>query len=221
MKCEICNQQKAETVFFRVAEDGSEEELYVCHACAARERAFEQAHGIQVAALDAPQMPNLSDLPTPPDAPPGDFEGFPPPMGMEMGEPPLEILNQLKRALGKDIEGLDLPFPPETDTPKCPTCGTAFHTIHEGGNIGCANCYTFFRKELTELIQDIQDCTHYPAPPPAWMKDELLLQQLQVQYRDALMREDFDAAEALSKQIETVKQRLNTPPTEEEGRNEP
>ena len=57
MKCEICNQQKAETVFFRVAEDGSEEELYVCHACAARERAFEQAHGIQVAAMDAPQMP--------------------------------------------------------------------------------------------------------------------------------------------------------------------
>lgn len=224
MKCEICQQQKAETVFFRLAEDGSEEELYVCKACAARERAFEHPHGIQVAAMDAPPMPHPSKMPPMTDLPPdlaNDLpEGFPP-FGLDPNTPPLEILQQLKRVIGKEIEGLEPPFPSDSDSPKCPHCGTTFRSIQEGGDIGCAHCYSIFRNELTELIQEIQDCTHYPAPPPAWMKDEMLLQQLQVQYRDALVREDFDAAEALNQQITAVKKRLETPPAEQEGDDEP
>ena len=53
MKCELCHERQAETVLYRQSENGKREELYVCHACAARERAFGESRGIQVTAIDA------------------------------------------------------------------------------------------------------------------------------------------------------------------------
>ena len=37
MKCELCHQKDAETAI-QVEKEGAAEELYVCHACAKKER---------------------------------------------------------------------------------------------------------------------------------------------------------------------------------------
>lgn len=197
MKCEICQQNEAETVFFREKEDGTEEELYVCKSCAMRERAFGKPHGIQVATMET------SGLPQPPVGPEenpmdGAFDGAPKPV-------PPAILNQLKKLIGGEIE---LPgFPGESDEPttKCPTCGTSLTTIQQDGRLGCAACYTTFEKEIADLLSEIQDCTQYPGPPPKWMEDEIRLKELNTNYRDALIREDYDAAEQIAQAIKALK----------------
>lgn len=62
MKCELCHERQAETVLYRKGENGKREELYVCHACAARERAFGESRGIQVTAIDAGEQDGESPM---------------------------------------------------------------------------------------------------------------------------------------------------------------
>ncbi len=84
MKCELCHANNAETVLYRRNAEGKREELYVCHACAERERAFEEERGIQITAMRL----NGGAKPAPPEEPrKGADEAEDAPPADEAGEP--------------------------------------------------------------------------------------------------------------------------------------
>lgn len=223
MKCEICHQHEAETVLFRHSDSGKTEELYVCGACATRERAFERQHGIQVAAMDAPPMPGTPpEGMMPPGMPPGMPQGLPPdgmlgpnthigrslPPGMlppGMRNLPEKMLSQLEDLFGQDSEHPEH-FPEDMDPPKtCPLCGMAADDLPMSMHLGCTQCYETFREELKGLFADLQGCTEYKGEPPAWLASQFKRKQLEQALQTAIANEQFALAKRLTQELQALR----------------
>lgn len=188
MKCELCHQADAETVFYRTTESGAREELYVCHACAKREQVFNQERGIQVTTMDTDGLtPDLSTQS------PQSLEDL-----KAMGIQPKELFGKL----GEMFDEMSKNFPMEDDIPddlRCPTCGTTFHDLRGGGLMGCADCYTTFEKALAPLLDDIHLCTDHTGDDTSSRKREIA--ELNRLLLDAIQREDYQAAKELKTQL--------------------
>lgn len=205
MKCELCHKNDAETVLLRLSDTGKQEELYVCTACATRERAFEQQHGIQVAAMDATPFPPPGE---------GDFP-MPPPLPAALTD---KLMPQLEDFFGKDPERPES-FPDELVAPKtCPKCGMAADEITFSLHLGCAECYNVFREELKILFADLQGCTEFKGPPPAWIAHKFREKELMRQLRQAIADNQFDEAKRLTQEIKTLRQQPpRVDPPQEDG----
>lgn len=177
MKCELCHRQDAETVLYRTKPDGKRQELYVCNACAERERAFDESRGIQVAAIDAGG-----------DAPRREAS----PMGELFGR------------LGKMLEGL---ADPEAggDEPRCPGCGATMEEIRAAGLIGCPQCYKTFAKPLRALFDDCQACHAYKGDPLPGEARAGAERDLERRLAEALRREDYREAKRLRAALEALR----------------
>jgi protein-arginine kinase activator protein McsA len=214
MKCELCQKHDAETVLYRLTENGKREELYVCHACASRERAFEQQHGIQVAAMDAsPMLPPTGMLGGP---------AHPPIQPVEM---PPELSEKLEDFLSKadDFFGQDPDMPPipeeiTSSFKRCPRCGKALGEVRTGGPLGCAQCYEAFREELKEIFSDLQGCSTYQGETPAWVAGKFRIRDLKRQLNDAIVGERFDEAKRLSQELAALQAEADAP-TEDDDEN--
>lgn len=186
MKCELCHQNDAETVLYRPGKNGRREELYVCHPCAERERAFGQERGIQVAAVETGEEgPN-----------PGK-----PPAGLETLGLPKEVFGQLGEMFGKLSERLG-----EIDETRCPGCGTTAEDLRTTGLMGCPTCFKTFRKLLLPLLDDSQQCTAYRGDPFPGREHERELAALERRQREAVAREDYAEAKRLAEEIRRLKE---------------
>lgn len=184
MKCELCHQNDAETVLWRAGKDGRKEELYVCHACAERERAFGQERGVQVAAMGADAAPN-----------PGK-----PPAGLETLGLPKEVFGQLGEMFGRLSEKLGA----EGET-RCPRCGASADDLRALGMMGCAQCYKTFRKPLMRQLDETQQCLDYRGDPFPGRERERNLKRLEELRRAAVAREDYAEAKRLTEEILRLK----------------
>lgn len=204
MKCELCHKNNAETVLYRQTEAGKREELYVCNTCAQRERAFEQQHGIQVAAMDASPMPPADfpeDLPPPP-------EGFsPPPNKMHpnltdlFGVNPLFPPNPFKNRESEDLED------DSYDTKMCNECHAILEDAQFGMHMGCTNCYDAFREELRVIFAELQGCSAYKGDIPEWLKDRLYKRSVERKLKKAIADDDFEKAKQLTEELRTIEAR--------------
>lgn len=188
MKCELCHRADAETVFYRTTESGAREELYVCHACAKREQVFNQERGIQVTAMDTDGL-----VPGMPTQNPHSLEDL-----KAMGIPPKELFGKL----GEMFDEMSKNFPTEDEMPddlRCPTCGASFNDLRGGGLMGCADCYTTFEKVLAPLLDDLHLCTNHTGDPT--MARQRKISELNRLLRDAIQREDYQAAKELKTQL--------------------
>lgn len=189
MKCELCHQAEAETVFFRMTESGGREELYVCHACARREQAFNQERGIQVTAMDADgMMPSLSDHE------PHSLDEL-----KAMGIPPKELFGKLGEMFGEMSKQLPEEEEIFEDDLRCPTCGMTFNDVRGTGLMGCANCYTAFEKVLAPLLDDLHLCTDHSGDSSTGRQREIA--ELTRQLSEAIQREDYVAAKELKMRL--------------------
>lgn len=189
MKCELCHQAEAETVFYRTTESGGSEELYVCKACAERERVFGQERGIQVTAMDPdavlpqtpPQTKSLEEL-------------------QAMGIPPKELFGKLGEMFGE----MSRHFPPDDSDPdlKCPTCGASFNDLRGGGLIGCADCYTAFEKALAPLLDELHLCTDHSGDPSQARRQKIAA--VQREFAEAVQQEDYPRAKALKAELDEL-----------------
>lgn len=189
MKCELCHQNDAETVFFRDTEEGRPEELYVCGACAARERAFSQQHGISVTAMDAPPfdempMPDLKNMPKVPD----------------------EILKSMHDFFGLP-NGLPNAVGAPDDEPICKTCGTTCSDFLVEHCVGCPDCYTAF-KDLINDHRIFTEHTPYSGKKPNWYDQTAKLNDLKKRFAKALEDECFDLAARLDLDIKALERDL-------------
>lgn len=191
MKCELCHQNNAETVLYRQTDAGAREELYVCESCAARERAFEQQHGIQVAAMDASPL-------MPPD------KHFPRPIPPELEEKLMGLSPADNPFFGDNPERPD-PQPDDLIQLKtCPHCGIAEDEVQLSLHLGCAHCYDVFREELKVLFKDLQGCTSFHGKPPAWLSAKFQLRDLKRKLQEAIEKEQFDEAKKLMQALRAL-----------------
>ena len=49
---------------------------------------------------------------------------------------------------------------------RCPSCGMALEDYRRTGLVGCAECYRFFRRELTPAVKGIQGGTAHTGKTP-------------------------------------------------------
>jgi protein arginine kinase activator len=94
---------------------------------------------------------------------------------------------------------------------RCTECGISFR---EQGRLGCPNCYEDFRDELMPLLENIhEEATHKgkrPVRSPGQTEDQYRLIQLRTEQREAIEREDYEAAARLRDEIATLEDGLFT-----------
>ncbi len=206
MKCELCHERDAETVYHRPTKEGGRpEELYVCHACAEREETFDE-HGIQVAAMDADSLPPFGvGTSTPPDVSIGEEHltpeeeerlfkeledaGFP---------PPKELFGKLGEMFGELSEKLGEEIAPDR---RCPSCGQSLKAVREEGTLGCPECIAAFHHVIDHLLEEIQETKEYKGKPSERFVHVHALKQLKAALEDAIAREDYVEAKKIRAKI--------------------
>ena len=209
MKCELCHANNAETVLYRRNAEGKREELYVCHACAERERAFEEERGIQITAMRL----NGGAKPAPPeeprkgadeaeDAPPADEAGEPRMMSAaeffgEDEEPPED-------PSAREFLGLHAGTPDDACT-RCPGCGATIGDIRHEGLFRCPQCLTTFPELTRTLLDDAQQCSDYQGDPAPGTERLREIEALERRLAEAIDREDYLEAKRLRAEIQAKK----------------
>ena len=92
---------------------------------------------------------------------------------------------------------------------RCPSCGMALAAYRRTGLVGCAECYRFFRRELTPAVKGIQGGTAHTGKTPgadAGENYELFLERARLRGRleEALRRGDDREAERLGEAIRSL-----------------
>ena len=92
---------------------------------------------------------------------------------------------------------------------RCPSCGMAFEDYRRTGLVGGAECYRFFRRELTPAVKGIQGGTAHTGKTPgadAGENYELFLERARLRGRleEALRRGDDREAERLGEAIRSL-----------------
>ena len=183
MKCEICHKADAATVLHRRKPDGSDEELYVCKACAA-----------------AAQTPKKS--PAADKRGKGDVN-----VSFAGGEPPPFVADFLKAAVGL-VEGI---AGQEKDKKTCPGCGHSWEQIKEERRVGCPRCYRAFAELIRqEFFAGAYRSMHVGERPEGLPPGGDMRAQLERALKDAIKRQQFEKAAEIRRALDKLG---GTPPS--------
>ena len=100
--------------------------------------------------------------------------------------------------------------PTEVSTKACPSCGMTYDDFRKVGRLGCAECYTTFKRSLGGLLKRIHGSPiHLGKSPvrvakPAKSKSELT--ELRRKLERAIVEEAFEEAAGLRDQIRRLEQ---------------
>ena len=99
--------------------------------------------------------------------------------------------------------------PVETDnTLRCEKCGTSYNEIVENGQIGCAQCYTTFSKQLRPVIEKIHGVTEHKGKVPnsagESLKQKHRLSNLKKQLTECIAKQEFEKAAQLRDEISAL-----------------
>ncbi len=98
---------------------------------------------------------------------------------------------------------------------KCTACGASFAEIQRDGKVGCPDCYTVFREELSGLLHSIHGTTHHTGHVPSRHRAEqerrAKLTELKKELARAVSDEEYEKAAALRDEIRHMEN------TEKEG----
>lgn len=113
-------------------------------------------------------------------------------------------VNDLFPSLLKSVEGR---------SKTCSVCGTTLTKYRKTGLVGCGECYTAFRKELTPVLENVQGKTVHVGKRPseeAAEKYSLMreIEELRVALETAIKRGDFAAVEEYRAQLKEANKAL-------------
>ena len=96
--------------------------------------------------------------------------------------------------------------PEEVSTKACPTCGMTYEDFRKVGRLGCAECYTTFRRSLGNLLKRIHGSpVHVGKSPIRLIKPSKMakseLMELKRKLERAIANEAFEEAAKLRDQI--------------------
>lgn len=89
---------------------------------------------------------------------------------------------------------------------RCPTCGTLYSTISKSGMVGCDRCYNVFAQRLDPVIKRMHGSRkHVGKVSASFAKSpENKTDALKRQLRQAIEKEDFEAAAILRDKIRNI-----------------
>lgn len=129
--------------------------------------------------------------------------GFKPKAG-KIAVAPTDILSEM-------LHGETEPADPEGLA--CPGCGLPYAEFKRLGRLGCAQCYTAFQAQLGGLLQRIHGTTRHvgrtPLGQPGLEERQLLLKEKRAALREAVAREDFEAAATLRDECKRVEREMD------------
>lgn len=95
----------------------------------------------------------------------------------------------------------------------CPACGLAYAEFKRIGRLGCAQCYPTFETQLGALLQRIHGTTRHvgrtPLGQPGLEERQLLLKEKRTSLREAVAREDFEAAANLRDECRRIEREMD------------
>lgn len=106
-------------------------------------------------------------------------------------------------------------LPPEKKTLRCRGCGLKYAEFKETGRLGCPECYASFEPQLTELMTRIHGASHHAgrgysggaALKLSKAEASRRLAELRAALKDAVAREDFEAAARLRDEMKGLEGR--------------
>lgn len=120
-----------------------------------------------------------------------------------VSEPGAELAAKLEALVGEDGN------PPLL---RCSNCDLSFNEFRERGRLGCPRCYDDFHAELVPLLENIHEALDHrgkrPVRNPGQTEDQSRLVHMRAQQRDAIRREDYEAAARLRDQIAEIEATL-------------
>lgn len=103
---------------------------------------------------------------------------------------------------------------------KCPSCGMAYQDFKATGQLGCAECYKAFKKNLLPLLKRIHGSTQYFGKTPVVLtgaktqaqKPRVLsaagqIQELKAKLQKAIQMEEFEDAARLRDKIKELERK--------------
>jgi protein arginine kinase activator len=72
----------------------------------------------------------------------------------------------------------------------CPKCGCTINNIIEKSRLGCGECYTYFKKELAPLIENVQRATQHKGKIPSNLAGKTK-KELKLELKLAIEKEDY------------------------------
>ncbi|MCX7788943.1 MAG: UvrB/UvrC motif-containing protein [Spirochaetes bacterium] len=118
----------------------------------------------------------------------------------------LGVGKDLQEGIGWLLQGLfEVVTPKTTSGVACPSCGSRFRDIRTKHQVGCAECYRVFTKELRKLLGIKQKDWIYPGRSPKRIETYKVILvdrvNLKTQLEAALQVEDYETAAALRDQL--------------------
>ena len=100
--------------------------------------------------------------------------------------------------------------PEETPVKTCPSCGMTYEDFRKVGRLGCAQCYTTFKRSLGSLLKRIHGSpVHLGKTPAKLVKPSAVkveLSELKKKLGKAIEKEEFEEAARLRDQIRRAEQ---------------
>ena len=100
--------------------------------------------------------------------------------------------------------------PEEVSTKSCPTCGMTYEDFRKVGRLGCAECYTTFKRNLGSLLKRIHGSPIHLGKSPARLvkpaKAKTELAEIKRKLERAIENEEFEEAANLRDQIRRMEQ---------------
>jgi protein arginine kinase activator len=94
----------------------------------------------------------------------------------------------------------------------CKSCGLTFEDFPKQGRLGCAHCYSAFKKPLEVVIKQVQRSGYHvgkkPSRIPKAVRSTHDLRQLQERLRKSVQEEAFEEAARLREEIKRIEDKM-------------
>ncbi|MBD3289648.1 hypothetical protein GF337_12655 [candidate division KSB1 bacterium] len=100
----------------------------------------------------------------------------------------------------------------EADNTICKACNTAWKDFKDNGLLGCSSCYIAFKENLKHMLRRIHGSEKHIGNRPAKMRDMKQaddLNELKIEQRKAIERQEFEHAAKLRDKIRDIEANLN------------
>lgn len=91
---------------------------------------------------------------------------------------------------------------------KCPVCGASYDEISRSGKVGCPDCYTTFREELSGLIRSVHGTTTHTGSVPSRHRAKRerteRLKELKKELQTAVEKEEYERAASIRDEIRAL-----------------
>lgn len=92
----------------------------------------------------------------------------------------------------------------------CPNCGMTYQDFRKVGRLGCATCYTTFKRNLANLLKRIHGAPHHVGKAPGRLvqapEEKHELAELRHRLEQAIEMEEFEQAARLRDQIREMEE---------------